>query len=139
MPAVHRGGDAEQVVPAVGDQLGVQPPGQQRPGQRVAGGEQCGGPGAVESDLAQVADPGRELLADQVEQGEVRQGGAVGVGGVLDVGQVGVVAGDSRPRRGCSESGCPVTNKSARHCVLTWVGLIGWQAINVSVVSEVGP
>jgi hypothetical protein len=49
---------------------------------------------AGEGDPAQVADAWRQLQPDQVEQGEVDQGGAVGVGGVFCDGQVGLVAED---------------------------------------------
>ena len=92
MPAVHRRRDAQQIVPPVGDQLGVQSPGQQRPCQRMTRDELLGWAGAVEGDLAQVTDAGRELLADKIEQSKVGEGGAVGVGGVLHDRQIGVVA-----------------------------------------------
>jgi len=92
VPAVHRRRDAQQIVPPVGDQLGVQPPGQQRPCQRMTRDELLGWAGAVEGDLAQVTDAGRELLADKIEQSKVGESGAVGVGGVLHDRQIGVVA-----------------------------------------------
>ena len=73
MPALDGRGRAEQIVPHAGDQVLVQPAGEQVPGGRVAGGEVGSRPGAVEGDLAQVADPRRQLESDQVEQREVRQ------------------------------------------------------------------
>jgi hypothetical protein len=45
-----------------------------------------------QSDLPEVADPGREQLPDQIEKGEVDQSDAVGVGLVLKEGKVGSVA-----------------------------------------------
>jgi hypothetical protein len=53
------------------------------------------GPRPVQGDLAQVADAGGQLKVYQVEQREVRQRRAVGVGGVLGDEQVGLVAQDA--------------------------------------------
>jgi hypothetical protein len=78
-------GDAQQLVPRARDQAA----GQRQPTPRVPVGELLprSGTGIL---------PGREcvgeLLAHEVEQREVREGGAVGVGGVLMQRQVGLVA-----------------------------------------------
>jgi len=77
---------------ALGHQVLVPPVGQQRPGvrvHRVGGGR---GVAPHQGDLAEIADPRGEGFADQVEQPEVHQGRAVGVGGVLADRQVGLVA-----------------------------------------------
>jgi hypothetical protein len=79
-----------------GDQVLVQPAGEQVPGGRVAAGEVGSRPGAVEGDLAQVPDARGQLEAHQVEQREVRERRAVGVGGVLGDNQVGLVAQDGQ-------------------------------------------
>jgi hypothetical protein len=92
--ALHGRGDAQQVVPHRGDQVGVEEAGQQRPAPRVPVGELGARPGPVQGDLPLVPDPRGELPADEVEQCEVGQGGAGGVGGVLGDRQVGLVAED---------------------------------------------
>jgi hypothetical protein len=53
------------------------------------------GPVSVQRDLPQIANSGRELQPEQVEQTEADQGDTVGVGGVLGDPQIGGVAQDS--------------------------------------------
>ena len=70
MAALDEGGNAQQVVPNAGDQLLVEPAGEQVPGGRVPGRELGSRPGPVQGDLAQVADARGQLQVYQVEQRE---------------------------------------------------------------------
>jgi hypothetical protein len=94
VPVLQRARQTEQVVPVVGDQVQVGLLGQQRPGSREAFLVVGLRAHPVQGDLAQVADAGRELLADQVEEAEVDQGHAVRISRVLADRQVGGVAQD---------------------------------------------
>ncbi len=78
----------------LGDQVSVQAPGQQRPGVAVGTHEVGIRPSPVQGDLAEVADARGQLQPDQVEQGEVDQGHAVGIGRVLGDRHVGGIAED---------------------------------------------
>jgi hypothetical protein len=75
---------AQQVVPTLGDQLGVQAS-RQRPGERVAGGELLGGPGAVEGDLAEVANPGESCLP--TKSNSAKFASVLRIGGMLTIGR----------------------------------------------------
>src|ERR1019366_1721193 len=77
---------------AAGNQVLVPPGGKQRAGMRVEFPGLGGSAVPHHGDLSQVPDPRRQDLSDQVEQGEVDQRDAVGVGGVLVNRQVGGVA-----------------------------------------------
>jgi hypothetical protein len=90
VPAVHRGGDPKQIIPAGSHQLVVEPAREQRSGVRVAALELRPRPWPTQGDLAQIPDPWGELSADQVEQREVRQRRTVGIGRVLQNRWVGV-------------------------------------------------
>ncbi len=85
---LHRADEAEQVVPVVGDQLGLDGLGEQRPGVRVPGAPRGPGAEAVELQSADVADAWGELQAGQIEDPEGGQGLPGGVGGVLGDRQV---------------------------------------------------
>ena len=91
---LHRPGEAEQVVPMVDDEAGLDGLGEQRPGARPAGGVVAGRAEPVQLEPGQVADVRRELQAEEVEEAEGGQRLAVGVGGVLGDGQLGGVAQD---------------------------------------------
>lgn len=78
---------SEQVVPVVGDQLGLDQLGQQGPGVRVSGTPGGGCAEAVELEAADVADPGGELQPGEVEDREGGQGLPGGVGGVFLMGR----------------------------------------------------
>jgi hypothetical protein len=94
MPALHAGGDGQQVVPHAGDQVGVEPAGQQRPDPRVPVREVGSRARPVQGDLAEVADARDQV--DQVEQGEGRPGTAVTASGWLEVLLVGHPPGKMR-------------------------------------------
>jgi len=57
-PYIQRRRHPQHLVPVLGDQHRVEPAGQQRPGDRVAGGALGSRSGPVEGDPAQVPDPG---------------------------------------------------------------------------------
>jgi hypothetical protein len=94
VPELHRADESEQVVPVIGDQLGLDGLGEQRPCVRVTAPPCRTGAQPVELQPADVADPRRELQAGEVEDRERGQGLAGGVGGVLSDGQVGRIAED---------------------------------------------
>ena len=92
MSEFHRPDQPQQIVPVIGNQLGLDGLGEQRTGVRVPGAPRRPGAEAVELQSADVTDAWRELQAGQIEDRERGQRLTGGVGGVLGDRQVSRVA-----------------------------------------------